>query len=160
MNQLKGQGSWWDLAAFTERIMQMLEPMLQEMVETIVQGTLDRQAIAWSTQQVQRHREYRDQRERRKHRDQPRFISDQPVADLTIPPGGSANDVIIKLNELVGAISLIAQQQQDSDKRSKKQTEDLKIQLERIANQLSYLIGANPCEQPPKESWIEKPEDS
>ena len=160
MTQLKGQGSWWDLAAFTERIMQMLEPMLQEMVETIVQGTLDRQAIAWSTQQVQRHREYRDQRERRKHRDQPRFISDQPVADLTIPPGGSANDVIIKLNELVGAISLVAQQQQDSDKRSKKQTEDLKIQLERIANQLSYLIGANPWEQPPKESWIEKPEDS
>ena len=160
MTQLKGQGSWWDLAAFTERIMQMLEPMLQEMVETIVQGTLDRQAIAWSTQQVQRHREYRDQRERRKHRDQPCFISDQPVADLTIPPGGSANDVIIKLNELVGAISLVAQQQQDSDKRSKEQIEDLKIQLERIANQLSYLIGANPWEQPPKESWIEKPEDS
>tara|TARA_B100000674_G_scaffold486467_1_gene495092 strand:+ start:629 stop:1111 length:483 start_codon:yes stop_codon:yes gene_type:complete len=160
VTQLKGKGSWWDLAAFTERIMQMLEPMLQEMVERIVQGTLDRQSIAWSTQQVQRHREYRDQRERRKQQDQPRFISDQPVPDPTIPPGGSANDVLIKLNELVGAISLVAQQQQDSDKRSKEQFEELKILLERIANQLSYLIGGNPWEQPPKESWIEKPEDS
>ena len=60
----------------------------------------------------------------------------------------------------MGAISLVAQQQQDSDKRSKEQFEELKILLERIANQLSYLIGGNPWEQPPKESWIEKPEDS
>ena len=160
MTQLKGQGSWWDLAAFTERIMQMLEPMLQEMVERIVQGTLDRQSIAWSTQQVQRHREYRDQRERRKQQDQPRFISDQPAPDPTIPPGGSANDVLIKLNELVGAISLVAQQQQNFDKRSEEQFEELKIQLERISNQVAYLHGGNAWEQPPKESWIEKPGDS
>ena len=154
MTQLKGQGSWLDVAGFAERVMSFLEPMIEESFDRLVQGTLDRQSIAWTNMQVQKHRE------RRKHRDQPRFISDQPVADLTIPPGGSANDVIIKLNELVGAISLVAQQQQDSDKRSKEQIEDLKIQLERIANQLSYLIGANPWEQPPKESWIEKPEDS
>ena len=154
MTQLKGQGSFWDVAAFCTRVMDYLEPMIEESFDRLAQGTLDRQSIAWTNMQVQKHRE------RRKHRDQPRFISDQPVADLTIPPGGSANDVIIKLNELVGAISLVAQQQQDSDKRSKEQIEDLKIQLERIANQLSYLIGANPWEQPPKESWIEKPEDS
>ena len=160
MTQLKGQGSWWDLAAFNERIMQMLEPMLQEMVERIVQGTLDRQSIAWTNQQVDKQREYRAQRDRRKHRDQPGFISDQPVPDPTIPPGGSANDVLIKLNELVGAISLVAQRQQDSDKRSKEQFEELKIQLERISNQVAYLIGGNAWEQPPKESWIEKPGDS
>ena len=160
MTQLKGQGSWWDLAAFTERIMQMLEPMLQEMVERIVQGTLDRQSIAWSTQQIQRHREYRDQRERRKQQDQPRFISDQPVADPTIPPGGAVNDLLIKINELVGAVDLLAKQQRESDKRSEEQFEELKIQQERIANQVAYLIGGNPWEQPPKESWIEKPEDS
>ena len=153
MTQFKGQGSFWDLAAFTERIMQMLEPMLQEMVETIVQGTLDRQAIAWSTQQVQRHREYRDQRERRKHRDQPRFISDQPVADPTIPPGGAVNDLLIKVNELVGAVDLLAKQQRESDERAE-------VRDERISNQLAYVIGGSAWEQPPKESWIEKPEDS
>ena len=157
MTQLKGQGSFWDVAAFCTRVMDYLEPMIEESFDRLTQGTLDRQSIAWTNMQVQKHREHRERREpREKHR----FISDQPVTDPTIPPGGVANDVLIKMNALVGAVELVAKQQRESDQRSEEQFEELKIQLERIANQVAYLIGGNPWEQPPKESWIEKPQDS
>ena len=157
MTQLKGQGSWLDVAGFAERVMSFLEPMIEEYFDRLVQGTLDRQSIAWTNMQVQKHLEHRERREpREKHR----FISDQPVTDPTIPPGGAANEVLIKLNALVGAVELVAKQQREPDQRSEEQFEELKIQLERIANQVAYLLGGNPWEQPPKESWIEKPQDS
>ena len=157
MTQHSGKGSWLDVAAFTERVMGYLEPMIEEAFNRHGQESLDRPSVSWMNMQVQKHREHR---ERREHREQRRFISDQPVADPTIPPGGAANDVLIKLNALVGAVELVAKQQRESDQRSEEQFEELKIQLERIANQVAYLIGGNPWEQPPKESWIEKPQDS
>ena len=113
MTQSKGEGSWLDVAAFTSRVMGSLEPMIQDMVETIVQGTLDRQSVAWTNMQIQKHREYREQRERREHRDQRRFTSDQPVPDPTIPPGGALHDLLLKVNALVGAVDRVAKQQRD-----------------------------------------------
>ena len=130
--------------------MDYLEPMIEEALERLVQGSLDRQSVAWTNMQVQKHR---DQRERREHREQRRFISNQPVPDPTIPPGGAVNDLLIKVNELVGAVDLLAKQQRESDVRAE-------VRDERISNQVAYLIGGNAWEQPPKESWIEKPGDS
>ena len=150
MTQLKGQGSFWDVAAFCTRVMDYLEPMIEESFDRLTQGTLDRQSIAWTNMQVQKHREHR---ERREHREQRRFVSDQPVPDPTIPPGGAVNDLLIKVNELVGAVDLLAKQQRESDERAE-------VRDERISNQLAYVIGGPAWEQPPKESWIEKPEDS
>ena len=57
MTQLKGQGSWLDVAGFAERVMSFLEPMIEESFDRLVQGTLDRQSIAWTNMQVQKHRE-------------------------------------------------------------------------------------------------------
>jgi len=130
--------------------MDYLEPMIEESFDRLAQGTLDRQSIVWTNMQVQKHREHR---ERREHRDQRRFISDQPVPEPTIPPGGAVNDLLIKVNELVGAVDLLAKQQRESDERAE-------VRDERISNQLAYVIGGSAWEQPPKESWIEKPEDS
>ena len=127
--------------------MDYLEPMIEESFDRLAQGTLDRQSIAWTNMQVQKHRE------RREHREQRRFISDQPVSDPTIPPGGAVNDLLIKVNELVGALDLLAKQQRESDERAEARDE-------RISDQVAYLIGGNAWEQPPKESWIEKPGDS
>ena len=128
MTQLKGQGSFWDLAAFIERIMQMLEPRIQDMAETITQGTLDRQSIAWTNMQVLKHHEYRDQRERREHRQQRRFVSNQDVPDPTIPPGGAVNDLRVELNEVKVALNQVLKKLDAFDKRH-----------DRIDEQLAYV---------------------
>ena len=130
MTQLKGQGSWWDLAAFTERIMQMLEPRIQDMVETIVQGSLDRQSIAWANLQVLKHREYREHRERRAHRDQPRFVGNQDVPDPYMPPGGAQPDLLLKVNALVGGVDSVA-----------KQLCDLREQLETLSDRMDQQFA-------------------
>ena len=150
MTQLKGQGSFWDVAAFCTRVMDYLEPMIEEALERLVQGSLDRQSVAWTNMQVQKHR---DQRERRERREQRRFINDQSEPDPTIPPWGAVNDLRIELNEVKGALDLLAKQLRESDERAEARDE-------RLSNQVAYLIGGNAWEQPPKESWIEKPGDS
>ena len=132
MTQLNGEGSWWDLAAFTERIMQMLEPRIEESFERLAQGTLDRQSIAWTNMQVLKHHEYRDQRERREHRQQRRFVSNQDVPDPTIPPGGAVNDQRIQLSGLVGAVNQVIKRMDALDKR-----------FDRIDEQLAYLNRTN-----------------
>ena len=132
MTQLNGEGSWWDLAAFTERIMQMLEPRIEESFERLAQGTLDRQSIAWTNMQVLKHHEYRDQRERREHRQQRRFVSNQDVPDPTIPPGGAVNDQRIQLSGLVGAVNEVIKRMEALDKR-----------FDRIDEQIAYLNRTN-----------------
>ena len=119
MNQPKGQGSFWDVAAFCTRVMDYLEPMIEESFDRLAQGTLDRQSIAWTNMQVQKHRE------RREHREQRRFISDQPVSDPTIPPGGAQPDLILKVNALVGGVDGVA-----------KQLCDLREQLETLSDRV------------------------
>ena len=130
--------------------MDYLEPMIEEALERLVQGSLDRQSVAWTNMQVQKHR---DQRERRERREQRRFINDQSEPDPTIPPWGAVNDLRIELNEVKGALDLLAKQLRESDERAEARDE-------RLGNQVAYLIGGNAWEQPPKESWIEKPGDS
>ena len=132
MTQLKGQGSFRDLAAFTERIMQMLEPRIQDMAETITQGTLDRQSIAWTNAQVAKNREYREHRERRAHRDQPRFVGNQDVPDPTIPPGGGVNDLRVELNEVKVALNQVLKKLDAFDKRH-----------DRFDEQLAYANATN-----------------
>ena len=80
-------------------------------------------------------------------------MSDQSEPDPTIPPWGAVNDLRVELNEVKGALDLLAQQLRESDERAEARDE-------RVSNQVAYLIGGNPWKQPPKESWIEKPEDS
>ena len=130
MTQFKGQGSFWDLAAFTERIMQMLEPRIEDMAEMITQGTLDRQSIAWTNMQVLKHHEYRDQRERREHRQQRRFVSNQDVPDPTMPPGGAQPDLLLKVNALVGGVDGVA-----------KQLCDLREQLETLSDRMDQQFA-------------------
>ena len=130
--------------------MDYLEPMIEEALERLVQGSLDRQSVAWTNMQVQKHR---DQRERRERREQRRFINDQSEPDPTIPPWGAVNDLRIELNEVKGALDLLAKQLRESDERAEARDE-------RLSNQVAYLIGGNAWEQPPKESWIDKAEGS
>ena len=125
MTQLKGQGSFWDVAAFCTRVMDYLEPMIEEAFERLIQGSLDRQSVAWTNMQVQKHREYRDQRERREHREQRRFTSDQPVHDPTIPPGGALNDVRVELNEVKVALNQVLKKLDALDKRHDRSDEQL-----------------------------------
>ena len=132
MTQFKGQGSFWDLAALTERIMQMLEPRIQDMAETITQGTLDRQSIAWTNMQVLKHHEYRDQRERREHRQQRRFVSNQDVPDPTMPPDGSTNHLLLKVNELVVAVDRVLKEQRDLN-------DQYEWLADRLDQQLAYI---------------------
>ena len=153
MTQPSGKGSWLDVAAFTERVMGYLEPMIEEAFNRHGQESLDRQSIGWMNLQVLKHREYRDQRERRERPEQRRFINDQSEPDPTIPPWGAVNDLRIELNEVKGALDLLAKQLRESDERAEARDE-------RLSNQVAYLIGGNAWEQPPKESWIGKPGDS
>ena len=100
------------------------------MVETIVQGSLDRQSIAWANLQVQKHREYREDRQRREHRDQRRFISNQDVLEPSIPPGGAQPDLLLKVNALVGGVDGVA-----------KQLCDLREQLETLSDRVDQQFA-------------------
>ena len=148
MTQFKGQGSFWDLAAFTERIMQMLEPRIEESFERLVQGSLDRQSIAWTNMQVLKHHEYRDQRERREHRQQRRFVSNQDVPDPTIPPGGAVNDLRVELNEVKVAINQVLKKLDALDKRH-----------DRSDQQLAYLNRTNVWMESEPEEEAPDPDD-
>ena len=149
MSQFKGEGSFWDLAAFTERIMQMLEPRIEESFERLVQGSLDRQSIAWANLQVQKHNE---RRERREHRDLRRLIGNQDAPDPTIPPGGAVNDQRVQLSGLVGAVNQVIKRMDALDKR-----------FDRIDEQLAYLNRTNVwMESEPEaeeEEEVEAPDD-
>ena len=167
MTQLKGQGSFWDLAAFTERIMQMLEPRIEESFERLVQGSLDRQSIAWTNMQVLKHHEYRDQRERREHRDQRRFIGDKPAPDSTIPLGGALNDVRVELNGVKGAVGEVLQLargsfEQDATVSTRLDSIELtlKTEFERIHQQLAYIHHNNGWLElsEPEEEEVEVPD--
>ena len=145
-----------DCMSIAMGISEELKPEVHEWFQGFCKDFLDRVAISYFNTQAQKQREYREQREhreQRKHRDQPRFISDQPVADPTIPTGGGVNDLRIELNEVKGAFDLLAKQLRESDERAEARDE-------RLSNQMADLIGGNAWEQTPKESWIEKPEDS
>ena len=130
MTQFKGQGSFWDLAAFTERIMQMLEPRIEDMAETITQGMLDRQSIAWTNMQVLKQHEYREQRESREHPQQRRFDSKQDVPDPSMPPSGAQPDLLLKVNALVGGVDGVA-----------KQLCDLREQLEKLSDRVDQQFA-------------------
>ena len=142
--------SRFDRMSIAMGISEELKPEVHEWFQGFCKDFLDRVAIGYFNTQAQKHREYR---ERREHRQQPRFMSDQSEHDPTIPPWGAVNDLRIELNEVKGALDLLAKQQRESDELAEARDE-------RISNQVAYLIGGNPWEQPPKESWIEKPEDS
>ena len=152
MTQFKGQGSFWDLAAFTERIMQMLEPRIEESFERLVQGSLDRQSIAWTNMQVLKHHEYRDQRERREHRQQRRFVGNQDVPDPTIPPGGAVNDLRVELNEVKVALNQVLKKLDALDKRHDRSDE----QLAYIHHNNAWLELSEPEAE---EEEVEAPDD-
>ena len=145
--------SRFDRMAIAMAIMEDLKPEMLEFLQQFGKDLLDHVAVGYHNTQAQKWREAREERQRREHREQRRFISDQPVADPTIPPGGALNDLRIELNEVKGALDLLAKQLRESDQRAEARDE-------RISNQLAYVIGGPAWELPPKESWIEKPEDS
>ena len=121
--------------------MDSLEPMIEEAFERLVQGTLDRQSVAWTNMQVLKHREYREQHQRREHQVQRRFISDQPGPDPTIPPGGAVNDLRVEINEMKGALYQAIKKLEAIDKRH-----------DRLDEQLAYLHHNN--------GWLEyEPEE-
>ena len=148
MTQHSGKGTWLDVAAFTQRVMDYLEPMIEESFERLVQGSLDRQSIAWANLQVQKHREHR---ERREHRDLRRFIGNQDAPDPTIPPGGAVNDLRVELNEVKGALNQVLKKLDAFDKRH-----------DRIDEQLAYLNRTNvwmESEPEAEEEEVEAPDD-
>ena len=146
MTQHSGKGTWLDVAAFTQRVMDYLEPMIEESFERLVQGSLDRQSITWANLQVQKHREHR---ERREHRDLRRFIGDQPAPDPTIPPGGAVNDLRVELNEVKGALNQVLKKLDALDKRH-----------DRSDQQLAYLNRTNVwMESEPEEEEAPDPDD-
>ena len=154
MTQRKGEGSWLDVAAFTERVMGSLEPMIEEVFNRRAQESLDRQSISWMNLQVQKQREYREHRERREHREQRRFTGDQPAPDPTIPPSGAVNDQRVQLSGLVGAVNQVIKRMDALDKR-----------FDRIDEQLAYLNRTNvwmesePEPEPEAEEEAPDPDD-
>ena len=143
MTHSKGEGSWLDVAAFTERVMGSLEPMIEEVFNRHAQESLDRQSVSRMNLQVQKHREYREQRERREHREQRRFTSDQPVSDPTIPPGTAQPDLILKVNALVGGVDGVA-----------KQLCDLREQLETLSDRVDVQFAYAHC----SDAWLKDDE--
>ena len=125
MTQPSGKGSWLDVAAFTERVMGYLEPMIEEAFNRHGQESLDRQSISWMNLQVQKHREYRDQRDRRAHREQPRFVGNQDAPDPYMPPGGAVNDLRVELNEVKVALNQVLKKLDAFDKRHDRFDEQL-----------------------------------
>ena len=130
MTQPSGKGSWLDVAAFTERVMGYLEPMIEEAFNRHGQESLDRQSISWMNLQVQKQREYREQRDRRAHRQQPRFVGNQDVPDPYMPPGGAQPDLLLKINALVGGVDGVA-----------KQLCDLREQLETLSERMDQQFA-------------------
>ena len=149
MSQVNENGSWLDVAASTTRVMDSLEPMIEEAFERLVQGTLDRQSVAWTNMQVLIHRDYLEQHQRREHQVQRRFISDQPGPDPTIPSGGAVNDLRVGLNEMNGALYQAIKKLEAIDKRH-----------DRIDQQFAYLHHKNAwLEYEPDEEEVEDPDD-
>ena len=149
MTQHSGKGTWLDVAAFTQRVMDYLEPMIEESFERLVQGSLDRQSIAWANLQVQKHREHR---ERREHRDLRRFIGNQDAPDPTIPPGGAVNDLRVELNEVKGALNQVLKKLDALDKRHDRSDE----QLAYIHHNNAWLELSEPEAE---EEEVEAPDD-
>ena len=150
MTQSKGEGSWLDVAAFTERVMASLEPMIEEAFNRHGQESLDRQSISWMNLQVQKQREYREQRDRRAHREQPRFVGNQDAPDPYMPPGGAVNDLRVELNEVKVALNQVLKKLDALDKRH-----------DRSDEQLAYMHHNNAwleLSEPEEEEEVEVPD--
>ena len=169
MTQSKGEGSWLDVAAFTERVMASLEPMIEEAFNRHGQESLDRQSISWMNLQVQKQREYREQRDRRAHREQPRFVGNQDAPDPYMPPGGALNDVRVELNGVKGAVGEVLQLARGSfehDAMVSTRLDSIELTLkrecERLHQQLAYIHQNNAwleLSEPEEEEEVEVPDD-
>ena len=85
---------------------------------------------------------------------QRRLTGDQPAPDPTIPPGGAVNDLILKVNALVGGVDGVA-----------KQLCDLREQLEtlsdRVDAQFAYAHRSDAWlkDDEAEEEEVEAPDD-
>ena len=141
--------SRFDRMSIAMGISEELKPEVQEWLEGFCKDILDRVAIGYMNTQVQKHREYREDRQRREHRDQRRFISNQDVLEPSIPPGGAQPDLLLKVNALVGGVDGVA-----------KQLCDLREQLETLSDRVDQQFAyAHRCNAWLKDDEAEEEED-
>lgn len=115
----------FDRMSIAMAISEDLKPEILECLQHFGKDFLDHVAVGYHNSQAQKLREYREDRQRREHRDQRRFISNQDVPDPTIPPGGAVNDLRVELNEVKVALNQVLKKLDAFDKRHDRFDEQL-----------------------------------
>ena len=135
--------------AIAMAISEELKPEIQDSLQELSKDIRDHQAIGYMNMQAQKYRE--GQLERRRHKDFEPMRKTKDAADQSLSER-HLNDQRLKVQSLISSQDHLGQQIQESNKQSEKRHAELQIQLERLANQVAYLIGGNPWEQPQGEA--------
>ena len=119
--------STFDRMSIAMGISEELKPEVLEFLQQFCKDFLDHVAVGYHNQQAQK---YREDRQRRDHRQQRRFVGNQDVPDPYMPPGGAQPDLLLKVNALVGGVDGVA-----------KQLCDLREQLETLSDRMDQQFA-------------------
>ena len=155
----------FDRMSIAMAIMEDLKPEILEFLQQFGKDFLDHVAVGYHNTQAQK---WREDRQRREHLEQRRFISDQAVPDPYMPPGGALNDVRVELNGVKGAVGEVLQLargsfEQDAMVSTRLDSIELtlKTEFERTHQQLAFAHGCDAWlkDDEAEEEEVEIPDD-